>query len=101
MKMIDMSRKENSSSPCCDVYDPKYPIGFFLSPDQIKSLGLMDIEPEQKIQIQATLMVSSVTERKDECECYVRITEMGIMSSGKKDPKDLMSSTYEGGEDGE
>lgn len=100
---IDMSNDHNSS-PCCDYYDPKYPIGFFLNCDQVEKLGLKDVEPGRTVEAVATLVVKSITKRKGEdgddmgidVECYVNVTEMGVLSADKPSPSQLMSKAYEG-----
>ena len=104
---VDMSSKRETS-PCCDYYDPKYPIGFFLNCDQVEELGLQNVEPGQTVEAVVTLVVKSVTKRNGEdaddmgadVECYVNVTEMGILSSAKPSPSQLMSKAYEGEDNG-
>ena len=98
-KKVDMSYKGMDSSPCCSLYDSKYPIGFFLNPKQVEALGIpADVEPETTMEIAATIKINSVTKREGQTECYACVTEMCIMKDDKKDPNAKMAKAYSKGE---
>lgn len=102
-KKVDMSYTGSDCSPCCSLYDSKYPIGFFLNSKQVEALGIpADAEPGAMMEICATVKINSVTKREGQTECYACVTEMGIVpaAAAKVSPTAKMAKAYKGEENG-
>lgn len=95
-KMIDMSYTGSDCSPCCSLYDSKYPIGFFLNPKQVEALGIpATVEPETTMKMVGTIKINSVTKREGQTECYACVTEMAIVpAEAKASPNAKMATAY-------
>ena len=99
-KMIDMSYTGSDCSPCCSLYDSKYPIGFFLNPKQVEALGIpATVEPETTFEVVAKIKINSVTKREGQVECYACVTDMGIVAAAvKESPNAKMARAYSKGD---